>query len=268
MRFLKKLAVFLLVALILPCAYLLVRNYAQKTLIVPLVSISPPADEPWSKFAVFSDIHSDIKNLGKALETAKKDQMEFIVITGDLTTLGKKEELTAIKNILDQSGLEYHVVSGNHDLWFGKQIKKDVFFEVFGQQLPDFQKDQHKYILINNADEKNGIQDLLAIEQQVKDCLQIYCLVFLHEPLNHPYSKHIMGENDITVASQAAQLTNMFKRYQIKEIFAGHLHFSSSYELDGLKTTIVGSLATERNTQLPRFLEVFGEDERKEVAIE
>lgn len=267
MKLLKKLSVFLLIILFLAAAFFLLRNYAKKPLIVPPVPVSQQTNL-WPRFVVFSDIHSDFKNLEKALEIAKKDQMEFIAITGDLTTLGKKEELTAIKKILDQSGLEYYVVSGNHDLWFGKQIKKDVFSEVFGKQPADFQKGNSKYILINNGDEDSGIENLSAVEQQVKDCPKIYCLVFLHEPLNHPYSKHIMGENDTSVASQTGLLVNMFNLYQIKEIFAGHLHFSSTYELDGLKTTIVGSLSSERNTQLPRFLEVISEKERREVTIE
>ncbi len=266
MKVLKKLAVFLLIIIFLAAGFFLLRNYAQRPLVVPLVSVSRPT-ESWSKFAVFSDIHSDVKNLEKALEMVKKDGMEIVVVTGDLTTLGKKEELMAIKKILDQSGLEYYVVSGNHDLWFGKQIKKDVFNEVFGKQLPDFQKGNVKYILINNGDEDKGIDSLPTVEQQVKDCPKIYCLVFLHEPLNHPYSKHIMGESDTAVASQAGLLVNMFHLYQIKEVFAGHLHFSSTYELNGLKTTIVGSLSSERNTQLPRYLEILNEKERKEVTL-
>lgn len=266
MKLLKKFGIFLLTIIFLAAGYFLLKNYAPKPPVVPFVSVSRPT-ESWSKFAVFSDIHSDVKNLEKALEMVKNDGIEMVIVTGDLTTLGKKEELTAIKKILDQSGLEYYVIPGNHDLWFGRQIKKDVFGEVFGKEPQDFQKGNRKYILINNSDENSGIENLSTIKQQVKDCPKIYCLVFLHEPLNHPSSKHIMGENEASVASQAGLLVSMFKHSSIKEVFAGHLHFSSTYELDGLKTTIVGSLSSERNTQLPRFLEVLGEKERKEVTL-
>jgi len=244
------------------------RNYALKPLAVPLVSPGQPTGRPGIRFAIFSDVHSDTKNLKKAIEIVENNGIEMIIITGDLTTLGKKEELSSVKKLLDQSGLEYHVVPGNHDLWFGRQIKRDVFGEVFANQPTDFQKDNTKFILINNADDNKGIIDLMEVEKELENCPRIFCLVFLHEPLNHPYSKHIMGESDPAIASQAAFLINSFKQYQVKEVFAGHLHYASNYELDGLKTTLVGSLATERNTQAPRFLEVLSKEERKEVILE
>ena len=48
----------------------------------------------------------------------------------------------------------------------------------------------------------------------------------------------------------------ILKNNGVREIFAGLLHFSSSYELDGLKTNIVGAVTSERNFQSPKFLEV------------
>lgn len=226
------------------------------------------------KFAIFSDIHSDLPNLQKAVDLVKKNSGEFIIVTGDLTTVGKKSELSDIKKILDQSKIEYYVVPGNHDNWTGNQLKKDLFLEVFGKRYQSFYKDgQIKFILIDNgAYEGVGKTEEGWIKEQVEECPKIVCLVFMHMPLNHPDSLHIMGEDNPKVGTQAGELVKLFARDKIEEVFTGHLHFSSSYEIGGFKTDIVGSLATDRNFQSPKFMEVVIKDgkieQKKEIFLQ
>jgi len=71
------------------------------------------AEEP-IRFSVMSDIHGDWENFRKALEevgssfaeaSAGKDIGGFVIVTGDLTTIGKKSELIEAKKILDESGI-------------------------------------------------------------------------------------------------------------------------------------------------------------------
>jgi len=238
-----------------------------------------------SRFAVMSDVHSDWENFQKALEKAKTD-MEigpsfvppvggttagkgFVIITGDLTTIGTKNELLEAKKILEESGLRYYVIPGNHDVWWGRKYKRDVWEEVFGESFESFREDGAKFILINNGDAVGGINQFKVDEEETQmdwlkketeECLKVYCLVFMHIPLNHPNSLHVMGEESPLVASEAAELINLLVKNQVKEVFAGHLHFSSSYELDGLKTTIVGAVTRDRNLQSPKFLEVWEEN--------
>ena len=252
------------------------KNIFWKIFLALLLLVHPtptqtPAPTPgnFPKFAVFSDIHSDTANLAKALKITKDDEMEFIIITGDLTTIGKKEELLKIKKNLDESTIKYYVIPGNHDLWFGRQIHQNVFREVFGQEYQSFNIDNTKFILLNNGDDYQGIgeQQGLWLDDQLRDCPKIICLVFMHEPLNHPYSTHLMGESELKVASQAAELATSLVKNQVKEVFAGHLHSANEYQINDLKTTIVGSLSTNRNPQEPRFLEVLGTDQQKEIVI-
>lgn len=238
------------------------------------------------KFAVMGDIHSDWENFRKALGKAKTDMGigdfggvgGFVVITGDLTTLGKKSELLEAKKILDESGLKYYVIPGNHDLWWGSKYKKDVWREVFGESYQSFKIEETKFILVNNGGiegvegygGKKGNQ-AVWLKKETEECPKIYCLVFLHMPLNHPTSLHVMGEGNTSVAGEAGRIREMLVRKGVKEIFAGHLHFSSSYELDGLKTTIVGAVVSERNFQSPKFLEIEMWDEelrKKEVFVQ
>jgi predicted MPP superfamily phosphohydrolase len=216
------------------------------------------------QFAVMGDIHSDWENFRKALERAKKEMGDkgLVIVIGDLTTIGKKNELLEAKKILDESGLKYFVIPGNHDIWWGRKYKQDVWQEVFGKSFQSFKNNGVKFILINNADGEGGLEGYEGFGQQewltkeVEECLKVYCLVFMHIPLNHPNSLHVMGEENPAVASQAAELIKLFVDNKVHEVFAGHLHFSSEYELGGLKTIVVGAVTQERNFQSPKFLEV------------
>ena len=214
-------------------------------------SPSPIAADQYS-FAVISDIHSDYKNLQKTLSKIKEDKMSFVIAVGDLTTLGKMEELIEIKAVLDQSGLPYYIVPGNHDLWSAKTLI-NPFKDVFGADYQSFKKANVKFILINNGDGSVGIDQKQKtwLDKELVDCPQLYCLVFAHMPLNNPTSKHVMGEDSSLVAGQADLLVGELVNAQIKELFAGHIHYLSTYTLDGLKTTTDGAILDN-----PRFVEV------------
>jgi len=230
--------------------------------------VTPKNPESLHKFAIISDIHSDYKNLERALLLVEENKNDFLIITGDLTTLGKKEELEEVKKILDKSGLRYFVIPGNHDLWAGEQLKVDIYGEVFDYSYKSLKEDGIKYILINNGSDY-GIDEKQEkwLESEVEECPQVYCLVFMHIPLNHPKSIYIMGEENPEVASQAANLIKLLSENKIKEVFAGHLHSSSSYILENLATNIVGAITSNRNFESPKYLEVTLEKRGEEIIL-
>ncbi|PIQ70349.1 hypothetical protein COV89_00925 [Candidatus Shapirobacteria bacterium CG11_big_fil_rev_8_21_14_0_20_40_12] len=272
MKLLKKVLVLLLVGGVVSGVVWTIRE--KQTRLFPPTAEFGEARKPL-KFAVMADVHSDWGNFKIAIEKAKKDESEFVIIAGDLTTIGKKEEFLEAKKILDESGLKYYVIPGNHDIWWGRRFKQNLWGEVFEKSFMSFNIEDKKFILVNNGDGENGLEASGGQEEwlrrEVEECLKAYCLVFLHEPLNHPTSSHIMGEENLAVATQAAQLVKLLVKNKVEQIFAGHLHFSSSYELEDLKTTIVGAITSERNFQSPKFLEVSALEEtisKKEIFLD
>jgi predicted phosphodiesterase len=205
-------------------------------LIIPQVEVK---EKPF-KIAVMADIHSDWEHFKKGLETAKNDGVALVIVNGDLTTAGKKEELLAGKKMLDASGLPYYLVSGNHDVYLSQKTKKDLISEVFGPATTSFEQDTFLFILIPQA-ELPG--------KEIERCRQVTCLVFVHEPPYHPTSDHVM------TPARSLRLLKMLKENEAKIIFAGHLHYQMEDEFNGLKTIISGALGTDRNPQVPRFLE-------------
>jgi len=79
-----------------------------------------------------------------------------------------------------------------------------------------------------------------------------------------------MGQEAPVVATEAAQLRELLVKNKVKQVFAGHLHYSSDYELGGLRTTVVGAITADRNVQSPKFLEISvsgGKFVQKEVFV-
>jgi predicted MPP superfamily phosphohydrolase len=209
------------------------------------------------KFAIISDIHSHLDNLQRALLLIKEGENDFFIVTGDLTSLGKEEELKEVKKLLDKSSLRYYAIPGNHDLWVGEKLKTDIYGQVFGPDYQSFKEGEIKFILMNNGSYQGMDKKQEEwVSGEVSECLSFYCLVFMHIPLNHPKSIYVMGEENSMVASQAARLVKLLTENKVKEAFAGHLHASSFYTYNGLTTSVVGAITGVRNFESPKYLEV------------
>lgn len=94
------------------------------------------------RFAFISDTHIGSPN-GGAEEDLRRTVADinsltgiaFVVITGDITELGKDTELSVAKRILDSLNIPYYIIPGNHDtgwsesggLGFNRTFGNDVF---------------------------------------------------------------------------------------------------------------------------------------------
>lgn len=228
-------------------------------------TLTPVIQKPILRFSVIGDPESDLKNLEKALEISKNNNDEFVIIVGDLTQVGTKEQLLQIKKVLDASGLTYYVIPGNHDLYSSRRQTKDplrYYQEIFGrpyyQVLQETAGQKIKFLFLNNSDEYRamGEEQIKFIKESFSSNSAQMFFVFLHIPIYHPTSDYIMGYRNEEVSRQKDELLNIFKKGLVKGIFAGHLHKTSSYEGEGIKMYIAGSVNSSRNWQTPRFLEV------------
>lgn len=207
------------------------------------------------KFAVMSDIHMNWTDWRKFLAKVKPSG-QMVMVTGDMTSLGKKNELLAAKKVLDESGVKYVVVPGNHDMWESDRVKVSLFNEVFGKEYQSIRLDGRKFIMINNGRATGlGVTQRTWLEEEVVECAVVKCIAVMHMPLNHGISTHIMGEKNKKVSEEGAELIKLLKDHGVVDVIAGHLHYSGTYELDGLRTYLAGAVSRERNTQTPRYTE-------------
>lgn len=251
MRFFRRI---LVLSVLVIAAILVVNFYSVKE--QPLENVSSPkiTTEKKISFAVISDIHSDYLNLEKVLQKIKNDNMDFLIVAGDLSKVGAISEFKKVKEVLDKSNLTYYVIPGNHD-YYEKTKLTDPFKDIYGSSYKSFQINKVKFILIDNAGNVDQAQSDW-IDLQIADCPKLYCFVFSHMPLNHEYLIHIMGKNSPTIKKQAEILVKKLVEFKIQKLYAGHIHYLSDYEFEGLETRTDGAIYTNKNTTPPRFLEI------------
>lgn len=228
-------------------------------------NIKPQSNtKPIFKFLALSDSHSDNENLRKALTLAKQryPDIQFIIGLGDYTEVGTLDELRSAKKELDLSGLRYFLLVGDHDLWDGRDKQTDPainFKQVFGPTYQAFTFNNFKFILLYNSDNYIGIdsEQMKWLEGELEKARQekSEILVFVHEPLYHPSSDHVMGRVEKDLKQQAERVIFKFKDYSVKKIFAGDIHYFSEYNepKTNLAMVTIGAVTIERNPQAPRF---------------
>lgn len=218
------------------------------------------------RFAVIADSHKDMANLSKALIQSKEQGAKFVIGIGDLSDLGTMEELSNTKNEYDKSSLPYYIVPGDRDLWDSRDKKLNPttnFNQVFGNSYKSFSYEDLRVIMIDNADNYNGLDDLQLkwVEDElnrIKDSNVKLVFVVADIPLYHPSPDRYMGKVEPKLKNQAEHLISIFKRAAIDEVLSADAHLYSRYVEPklGLKMTTVGAVTSDRNLQNPRFVMV------------
>jgi len=213
------------------------------------------------KYAVISDSHNDNENLAKALAQAKAADAKFIIYIGDFSDVGTIEELEAAKTVLDNSDLPYYTTAGDHDLWDARNKGLDPlsnYSQVFGSAYTSFGYGEYRFVILFNSDNYLGIDDIQQqwLEQELERVQGSKALfVLTATPFFHPSSDHVYGKVDPKFKGEANEFIDLFKKYNVAEVFAGDVHFYTSYvePRTGLHMTTVGAVTSTRNAQSPRF---------------
>lgn len=218
------------------------------------------------KFAIVSDSHNENELLGKALSQAQSEveNVKFIIGLGDYTEVGTIAELENAKGEFDKVGIRYFLTAGDHDLWDSRERQNDPkvnFVKVFGRSFQSFSFAETRFLILDNSDNYQGIgreqlQWLVQELERIKVEGPKLTFVFSHEPLYHPSSSRIMGKITPSLKKQAQDVLRKLKAGGVREVFAGDIHYFSSYQEPetGLSMTTVGAVASLRNAQLPRFV--------------
>ena len=242
------------------------RTPKQFTQALPSFKNPKPANkEALFKFLLVADSHADNVSLTKAIEQAKSDypDLKFIIGLGDYSDVGIPSQLKSAKAIFDASNLRYFLIPGDHDLWDCRNRSKvpvDCFKEVFGPPYQSFTFENFEFLLLDNSDNYLGMgeEEKRWIEnefEKLKENSTRGIFVFIHEPLFHPSSDHVMGKVESSLKEQARDLMFQFKNAGVKKVFAGDTHLFSQYSepVTNLSMVTIGAVTIEKNPQAPRF---------------
>lgn len=236
----------------------------QASLEIPTDRSTSPSSKLEFQFLLLADTHSDNANLNKAINQAKQTfpGLQFIIGLGDYTEVGTIAEFKNAKQELDSSGLRYFLIAGDHDLWDSrnKQLAPATDFnQVFGPIFQSFVFNNFYFLLLDNSDDYKGFGEAQKkwIEAELEKAKEKSrgIFIFLHKPLFHPSSDHIMGRLEPNLKQQARDVMFQLKDAGTKKVFAGDIHFFSEYSepVTDLPMVTIGAVTIDRNPQAPRF---------------
>lgn len=102
------------------------------------------------RFAWLSDIHIGYPTAEEDLRISVNDinsfnDIEFIIVSGDITAIGSLEELSIAIEILDKLKMPYYIIPGNHDCKWSESGSTD-FIRLWGDDRFVFEFDKYLFI--------------------------------------------------------------------------------------------------------------------------
>lgn len=217
--------------------------------------INSPIDVS-SRIAIISDIHSNTSLFTSAITKIKTLGISYIIVIGDITDYGTTSSMKEIKNILDNSQLNYQILPGDRDLY--QTVDESNFVDVFGTNYFKFNFANKTFVGLDNS------KNFTVIDSQIlnnfKSDLSDADFVVLSQPLYHPTLNFVMGivsgEEISLVRAQALEILELIRNSKVSAIISADQHHSSENidpEDKNLRHFVVGAITDKRNLQTPRF---------------
>ncbi len=186
-------------------------------------------------FAVLGDYRSNPAVFEAVLKRLDQEPgLAFAIDVGDLVESGSLESFgDFLSRVRRRLRLPLLTVIGNHDL--DRERNSAVYRGIFGPDHYAFQIKDNYFIMIDDV-EPGGESEWAWLEAELKKS-QAYQtrLVFLHIPLFDPregQKPHALPE------AAGARLLELFARYGVTRVFAGHIHGYFDGTWDGVPYTI------------------------------
>ena len=189
-------------------------------------------------FALLTDTHISTSN-PKPMEDLQRSiadinrnpDIEFVVVTGDLTESGDLTSIQAIKAALDQLRVPYYAASGNHETTWSESGVMD-FTRVFGDSRFAFSHAGAYFIGFNSgpvirmADGHVAPQDIAWLKHNLDSVSaagsSTPIFVFTHYPLRN-------GDVD-----NWYEVTDVLREHNVQCVMGGHYHRNLIFDCDGI----------------------------------
>lgn len=163
-----------------------------------------------------------------------KQEPLFTVILGDLVSSGRRYHYQRLHRQLSALETPVYLILGNHDL---KYNGRKIFTHLFGAAYYAFAVDKNYFIFLDNANGQIDNEQFSWLEKQLAAHSQDYLYIFLHQPLFDPRpGENYAMQNKI----QSVKIQELFKSFNVKAVFASHLHGYYSAVRDGVQYFITG----------------------------
>ncbi len=192
-------------------------------------------------FALLTDTHISNSN-PQPLEDLQRSvadinampDVDFVIVSGDLTESGDRRALETVKNELDRLRVPYYATSGNHETTWSESGVMD-FSRVFGSNRFAFTYDSTFFVGFNSgpvirmADGHVAPQDIAWLKEQLDSVANhgnSKIIVVTHYPLQN-------GDVD-----NWFDVTDVLRRYNVQCVMGGHYHRNLLFDCDGIPDVI------------------------------
>ena len=226
-------------------------------------------------------------------QCAENDDIQFVLISGDLTDEGKSliEDHYAVaekfRKFEEETGKQIYVINGNHDVGIkgeycttGLEEFKEIYFEFGWDEAISVMEDNCSYtadlgddyrlIALDSCDPDKSTEDgmtkekvnwvidqaAIAKEDGRHPILMMHHNLLDHLPLQRILSRNFIIRNHLTTAEKWANAG-------IKLVFTGHEHCSDATSYTSTSGNIISDFATTALSMYPlqyRYIEMY-EDE-------
>ncbi|NLO72371.1 MAG: PQQ-binding-like beta-propeller repeat protein [Porphyromonadaceae bacterium] len=185
-------------------------------------------------FALLTDLHitqsttavEDLENSVRQINSTPN--IEFVLVTGDVTEFGDKKSLEKAKELLDKLSVPYYITSGNHETKWNASGHTD-FAEIFGSDRFDFEHKGIRFFGFNTgpvlrmADGHVSPQDISWLKNELCALDKSKPVILAtHYPLQY-------GDVD-----NWYELTDVVRTHNIRAVLGGHYHRNAIFSYDGI----------------------------------
>lgn len=186
------------------------------------------------RFALLTDIHvsSDslaYNDLRRSVEQINKTRnLDFVIVSGDVTEEGDRASLKRVKYLLDQLNVKYYITSGNHETKWSESGATD-FSHIFGSDRFKFEHKGFLFLGFNSgpvirmADGHVSPQDISWMKKEMDAAGKEKPVILVtHYPLQ---------EGDV---DNWYDVTDAVRPYNIRVVLGGHYHRNLLLSYDGI----------------------------------
>ena len=183
----------------------------------------------------------------KAIERINKEEVDVVVVTGDLTDYGLRDEYKGVKKLLEELSSPYVAVPGNHD---ARHEGYKIFEEYFGERF--FIKKFGRYKFIGLDSSEPDIDEGHVGREQIErmhSSMDSNSVIFLHHHLlpipNTGRERNILVD--------AGDILKLLSEYGVKLVLNGHKHVPWVWNINNIVVSTAGTASCERTPYTQSF---------------
>ncbi len=197
-------------------------------------SSSPPASFSFIVFgdseggpAIFKDLIARIN---------REPKVAFCVGLGDFASSANDKAYKSYLTMTNKLSTKLYQVVGNHDVYKGGY---SLFNRYFGASYYSFNYGNSHFIVLDNALSKSfNAKQFGWLKADLANNSKENIFVFMHKPIFDP--TELYTGTEFSAKKTTEELLEVFKRYQVKYVFTGHVHGYVRTVRDGTVYIVTG----------------------------